>query len=113
MQLKSTPKDSYGTFFKGDTYLIYFAQETKSVITEQHVFLWIGSESSQVIKNIFFNLYSFNSVKFCLGFRMNKVLELLKWLNLTIILAVRQFNIENVRIMNQRDFYVISNNTAE
>lgn len=50
MQLKSTPKDSYGTFFKGDTYIVYFAQEVKSIITEQHIHLWIGSESTQVKK---------------------------------------------------------------
>ena len=57
MQLKGTPKDSYGTFFKGDTYLVYFAQETKSVITEQHIHLWIGSESSQVcVCNFLFKL---------------------------------------------------------
>jgi hypothetical protein len=47
MQLKSTPKDSYGTFFKGDTYIIYNAQEIKSVVVDQHIHLWIGSESTK------------------------------------------------------------------
>ncbi len=47
MQLVPVPKDSYGTFFKGDTYLV--ASNTDALnnkIGTQHIHLWIGSDST-------------------------------------------------------------------
>lgn len=46
LQLNPVPKDSYGVFFKGDTYLIYNATESASRLLTQHIHLWIGSEST-------------------------------------------------------------------
>jgi hypothetical protein len=45
MALATVAKESYGTFFKGDTYLVYYASESK---TDQHIHLWIGNESTKV-----------------------------------------------------------------
>ncbi len=49
MQLSPVPKDSYGIFYKGDTYLIFSASEAsnKSSVV-QHIHLWIGEESTNV-----------------------------------------------------------------
>jgi gelsolin len=54
MQLCPVPKDSYGLFFKGDTYLIFSATETPSRSIVQHIHLWIGEESTNVIFGILF-----------------------------------------------------------
>ena len=48
MQLNTVPKDSYGTFFKGDTYIVYSAEQISKSNLVQHIHLWIGSESTTV-----------------------------------------------------------------
>ena len=54
MQLVPVPKDSYGTFFKGDAYLIFANMEgIHSRLTSQHIHLWIGAESTPVSKTFF------------------------------------------------------------
>ncbi len=52
MQLNPIPKDSYGVFYKGDTYLIFCASETSNKTLAQHIHLWIGEESTNVSINI-------------------------------------------------------------
>jgi hypothetical protein len=56
MQLNTIPKESYGLFFKGDTYLVYYASETNRILS-QHIHLWIGSESTTVQLTLTFQLF--------------------------------------------------------
>jgi hypothetical protein len=53
MQLTPVSKDSFGIFFKGDTYLVFSSaaetSATKSTFV-QHIHLWIGDESCNVLK---------------------------------------------------------------
>lgn len=43
----AVPKDSYGTFFKGDTYLVATNMDVGSnKLGTQHIHLWIGSDST-------------------------------------------------------------------
>ena len=48
MQLTAVPKDSYGTFFKGDTYLVYSSADSLNKSATQHIHLWIGADSTTV-----------------------------------------------------------------
>jgi hypothetical protein len=48
MQLVPVPKDTYGTFFKGDAYLIYSSIDQHAKKLAQHIHLWIGAESTTV-----------------------------------------------------------------
>ena len=61
MQLTIVPKEAYGTFFKGDTYLVYSCTESPSKQFSQHIHLWIGAESSTVN---FYYLLANSYVKF-------------------------------------------------
>ncbi len=49
MRLVPVPKEAYGTFFKGDTYLIYSSIDKNIQKFTQHIHLWIGAESTTVI----------------------------------------------------------------
>lgn len=64
MQLNPIPKDSYGTFFKGDVYLIYNSYEIQPKMFSHHIHLWIGCDSSQVKALDFSSLRSTNGIIF-------------------------------------------------
>ena len=53
MQLTVVPKDSYGTFFKGDTYLVYSSTDSLGKSATQHIHLWIGADSTTVKTHIY------------------------------------------------------------
>jgi hypothetical protein len=48
MNLNIVPKESYGDFFKGDTYIIYYASYDTNKVFNQHIHLWIGTETTNV-----------------------------------------------------------------
>ena len=47
MELATVPRDQYGSFFKGDSYLVLSTVETKSGKFEYSLHFWLGEETSQ------------------------------------------------------------------
>lgn len=69
MQLVPVPRESYGTFFKGDTYIIFANSENmNSKVISQHIHLWIGADSTTVRKKFYFN-YSKDFPAFYMKFK--------------------------------------------
>lgn len=46
LKLAPVPKDQYGSFYTGDSYILLSVQETKGAL-DMHIHFWLGSESSQ------------------------------------------------------------------
>ncbi|CAF1606560.1 unnamed protein product, partial [Didymodactylos carnosus] len=46
-KLVAVPREAYSIFFKGDTYVIYHAEEVRKSSINIHIHFWIGVESTQ------------------------------------------------------------------
>ncbi len=46
--MKHWPKDRYGEFYGGDSYIILHTKENDEGKKEYDVFFWLGSETTQV-----------------------------------------------------------------
>jgi hypothetical protein len=101
--VKEVPKNSYGTFYEGDSYIVLYTYKSPgSQKLMWNIHFWLGKESTQdemvTQKN---NLK--NKGNCCLQNRFFNFFIIFK-LNLMTFLEANQFSTEKFKLMNRSNF---------